>query len=181
MKSPRLLALTLLVLLFAGAPALAIAQGNGESSAITSSLSTLHKITTTNIMKTAEMLSDDLYAYRPTGDVRTAGEMLAHIANAQYLFCSAAAGVENPSQVNFEETATSKADIITALRGAFEYCDGVYSGMNDVSGAEMRSLFGRMELAASAVMAFNSAHNYEHYGNLVTYMRMNGIVPPSSM
>ncbi len=52
--------------------------------------------------------------------------------------------------------------------------------MTDASGAEIKNLFG-MEIAASAIMAFNSAHNYEHYGNLVTYMRIKGVVPPSSM
>ena len=51
--------------------------------------------------------------------------------------------------------------------------------MSDADGSEMRNLFGN-EMAASAVLAFGATHNYEHYGNLVTYMRLNGIVPPSS-
>ncbi len=181
MKSPRPLTFVMALLLFAGLPLVALAQyDSGPSAPVTTSLKGLHDITTTNIMKTAEMLDEDIFAYRPNEDVRTAGQILAHVANAQFLFCSAAAGAENPSQVNYEETAVTKADIIAALQAGFEYCNGVYSGMSDEAGAEMKSLFG-MTMAASGIMAFNSAHNYEHYGNLVTYMRMNGIVPPSSM
>jgi uncharacterized damage-inducible protein DinB len=143
------------------------------------SLQGLHQMTSANIVKTAEMLDDAMFAYRPTEDVRTAGQMLAHIANAQYFFCSTAAGTPSPNEVNIEETATTKADITAALKDAFAYCDGVYASMTDAQGAEARAMFGN-PMAASGVLAFNTTHNYEHYGNLVTYMRMNGIVPPSS-
>lgn len=177
MKPPFILLLALVLMM----PGLALAQSGDEpSTVVMKSMKGLHGITANNLMKTAEMLSDEMYAYRPTDDVRTAGQLLAHVANAQYMFCSIAAGEESPSKVNLEETATAKADIVAALKSASEYCAGVYDRMTDVQGAEMRSLFGRMEMAASAVLAFNSAHNYEHYGNLVTYMRINGIVPPSS-
>ena len=146
---------------------------------VTRSLEGLHKMTSANIVKTAEMLDDAMYAYRPTVDVRTAGQMLGHIANAQYFFCSTAAGTEGPNEVDIEETATTKAELVPALKDAFAYCDGVYAAMTDAQGAEARTMFGN-PMAASGVLAFNTTHNYEHYGNLVTYMRMNGIVPPSS-
>ena len=180
MKSLSPITLILSLVLFVGLPATTFAQSDTSSSSVTKSLTGLHNITTTNIMKTAEMLDEDLYAYRPAEGVRSTGEILAHIANAQFMFCSAAAGAESPSKVNYEETATTKADIIAALKAGFEYCDGVYGEMTDEAGAVVMPLFG-MEMAGSAILAFNSAHNYEHYGNLVTYMRMNGIVPPSSM
>lgn len=180
MKFPRLLAIPLALVLFAGAPRIILAQSDGGSSAVTGSLNGLHNITATNIMKTAEMLDEELYSYRPSEDVRTAGEILAHVANAQFLFCSVAAGTDNPSRINYEEAAMTKDEIIAALTAGFEYCGEVYGGMTDEEGAVIRDLFG-MQMAGSAIMAFNSAHNYEHYGNLVTYMRIKGIVPPSSM
>lgn len=164
------LALTLL------GPGTALAQENP----IVSSLQGLHDMTKGYIAQTAEMVSEDLYDFRPTEEVRTLGQILAHVANAQYLFCSAAAGEESPNSVNLEETLTTKAQIVAALDEAFAYCDGVYAGMTDAEGAVMRSFFGQ-ERAAAAVLSFNTTHNYEHYGNLVTYMRINGIVPPSSM
>lgn len=172
--------LVLFALLF-NLPALALAQDDDSmTEVVTSSLKGLHDITATNITKTADMLSEDLYAYQPTEEVRTAGQLLAHIANAQFLFCSAAAGEANPNEVNYEEEATTKETITAALKAGFEYCNGVYAGMTDAQGAEVRDFFGQ-KMAASGILAFNSAHNYEHYGNLVTYMRMNEIVPPSSM
>lgn len=183
--------LTLVLLLFMAAPAPAQstdpepaaeepAIAEPASTAIVSSLKALHQITVTYLTETAEMLDEDLYAFRPTEEVRTVGELLGHVADAQYLFCSAAAGEENAASSNVEESASSKEEIVAALNEAFAYCTGIYDGMTDAEGAEMRTIFGR-QMAASAILAFNSTHNYEHYGNLVTYMRINGIVPPSSM
>jgi uncharacterized damage-inducible protein DinB len=153
---------------------------NAQDQPVTSSLKGLHDITANNILKAAEMLDESIYSFKPTDDVRTAGQIMAHIANAQFAFCSSASGQQSPATENYEETATTKPQIIAALKKSFDYCAGVYGGMTDAAGAEIKDLFG-MKMAASAIMAFNSAHNYEHYGNLVTYMRIKGIVPPSSM
>ena len=95
--------------------------------------------------------------------------------------CSQAVGQDNPSQENFEETKTTKTDIQQALADAFAYCRGVYEHMSDETGAETIPFIGGQELARSAVLSFNSMHSYEHYGNLVTYMRLNGITPPTTM
>ena len=147
--------------------------------AVTTSLESLYGITKRFVSATAELVPENLYAFRPTEEVRTMGQILAHVANAQYLFCSAAAGETSPQQEDYEQTRTTKARIIDALNSAFAYCDGVYARTSDRSGATMRESFlGPM--TAAGLLAFNSAHNYEHYGNLVTYMRINGITPPSS-
>lgn len=146
---------------------------------VVTSLKGLHDVTTGYITSTAEVVPEDLYAFRPTEEVRTLGQILAHVANSQFMFCSAAAGEESPNTENFEETRTTKEQIMAALEEGFAYCDGVYGKMSDEGGTAMRTFFGQ-QMAASGVLAFNSAHNYEHYGNLVTYMRINGIVPPSS-
>ena len=144
---------------------------------VISSLQGLYDITKNNIVATAEILDERLYAYQPSEDVRTAGQILAHIANAQFMFCSSAAGQSSPNSENFEQTATTKAQITAALERGFEYCDGVFANATDP--ARSVTFFGNPNTVAG-VLAFNSAHNYEHYGNLVTYMRLNGIVPPSS-
>lgn len=171
-KRATMAALALLLTL----PLSAVAQSPGP---VIGSLKGLHDVTRQNIMATAETVSEDLYSYRPTEEVRTLGQILAHVANAQFLFCSGAAGEESPATENFEETRTTKAQIMEALKEGFDYCEKVYGSMSDADGAKMMEFFGQ-QMAASAVLAFNSAHNYEHYGNLVTYMRINGIVPPSS-
>ena len=142
------------------------------------SLKDLFDVTKRNVIATAEMLDTNMYQFRPTDQVRSTGEILAHIADWQYVFCSAAAGEENPRPEDFEETRTTKARIIDALEMGLAYCESVYERATDVGAP--RTLFGRPNTLGGA-LAFNSAHNYEHYGNLVTYMRLNGIVPPSSM
>lgn len=143
------------------------------------SLKRLFDVTKQHILATADILDEELYAFRPTDDVRTAGQLLAHVANAQFIFCSSAAGEASPNSENFEETRTTKADIEAALEQAFDYCDRVYANTGDADLERTVTFFGGPNTTAG-VLAFNSAHNYEHYGNLVTYMRINGIVPPSS-
>ncbi|MGB1840071.1 MAG: DinB family protein [Longimicrobiales bacterium] len=151
---------------------------SGQS--VAESLAGLYNVTKTNVVASAEMLDEALYSFRPTDEVRSMGELFSHIANAQYSFCSAAAGEQSPATENFEQTRTSKAQILEALEMGFSYCDGVYANMTDEAGARTVNFFTGPN-TAFGVLAFNAAHNYEHYGNLVTYMRLNGITPPSSM
>jgi len=100
------------------------------------------------------------------------------VADAQYLFCSIALGEKNPS-LKIEQTKASKADLIAALNTAFAYCDKAYDGLTDASATQMIKLFGNDAPKLSA-LTVNNMHDMEHYGNLVTYMRLKGIVPPSS-
>ena len=147
---------------------------------VTSTLEGLFDRTKSYIMASAQMLDEDMYAFRPVVEVRSLGEIFAHIAGAQYSFCSAASGESSPNSENFEETRNTKAQILDALEGGFAYCDRVFSQTTDGDGAKSVSFFTGPN-TVFGVLAFNSAHNYEHYGNLVTYMRLNGITPPSSM
>jgi uncharacterized damage-inducible protein DinB len=110
--------------------------------------------------------------------VRSYGQIVGHVADAQYLFCSIALGEKNPG-LKIEQTKTSKADLVAALKDAFAYCDKAYNGMTDVSASEMVKLFG-MDVPRLGVLMGNFGHSMEHYGNLVTYMRLKNIVPPSS-
>ncbi len=143
------------------------------------SLKGVFDITKTNIMATAEILDDEMYAFRPTDEVRTAGQILAHIADGQFSFCGSAAGEPGAAPENFEQTRTRKAEIIDALEQGFAYCERVFARTTD-AGAAAAASFSPTVNTVGGILAFNSAHNYEHYGNLVTYMRINGIVPPSS-
>ncbi|GIU74751.1 MAG: hypothetical protein KatS3mg004_1838 [Bryobacteraceae bacterium] len=138
----------------------------------------LHDMVKNNILRSAEKMPEENYAFRPTPEVRSFGQLLGHIADAQYLFCSAVLGKPTPAP-GVEKTKTSKADLIAALKEAFAYCDSAYAGMTDAKLAETVKFFGR-EQARATVLSFNTAHNNEHYGNIVTYLRMKGIVPPSS-
>jgi uncharacterized damage-inducible protein DinB len=131
-----------------------------------------------NITKTAEKVSEDLYAFKPTPEVRSLGQIIGHIADANYMFCSTASGTKGPDG-SIEKTKTSKADLQKALADSFAFCDTAFSGMTDAKAGESVNLFGMPQTRLS-VLGFNTAHEFEHYGNLVTYMRLKSIVPPSS-
>jgi uncharacterized damage-inducible protein DinB len=130
-----------------------------------------------NVLRTAEKVPEDLYSFRPTPEVRTLGQLIAHEADGQYEFCGTAGA--KPVQKDVEKNVKGKTALIAALKESFAYCDAVYAKMTDADAATMVDLFGQ-KVTKIGVMDFNTAHTNEHYGNLVTYMRLKGIVPPSS-
>lgn len=130
------------------------------------------------LLRSAEKMPEENYSFKPVDSVRTYGQLIGHLADGQYEFCSPALGEKNP-EPNIEKTKTSKADLIAALKTAFAYCDKAYDGMTDATGSQMVKLFGN-DAPKLGALEFNNVHNWEHYGNLVTYMRIKNIVPPSS-
>ncbi|MGO9257688.1 MAG: DinB family protein [Bryobacteraceae bacterium] len=138
----------------------------------------IYAIAKTDILGSVDKIPDDLWSFQPTKDVRTVGQLFAHIADAQYEFCGVAAEGKSVAK-NIEKTFTTKAEIVPALKEAFAYCDAAYAKMTDTTAAELEG-FGGMRITKLGAMDFNTAHTMEHYGNLVTYMRIKGIVPPSS-
>ena len=136
-----------------------------------------------NVIKAAEKMPAEDYSFRPTPDIRSYAELIAHIADANYLFCSASLVEKNPG-LKIEEgvkkdPAKPKAAIVEALTASFAYCDKAYAAMTDQNAAEPVKFFGQ-DRARSGVLSFNTAHTFEHYGNIVTYLRLKKIVPPSS-
>lgn len=134
-------------------------------------------VTKGNVLKSAEKMPEEHYAFKPSPDVRSFGQVIGHVADAMAMFCSASVGEKK--QLGAEKGKTSKADLVAAMNEAISYCDGVYNKMDDKSGAEGMKFFGR-DMTKLGVLQFNNIHVYEHYGNLVTYMRIKGVVPPSS-
>jgi uncharacterized damage-inducible protein DinB len=132
----------------------------------------------TILVSSAEKMPEENYNFKPTESVRSYGQIVGHLADAQYNFCSMALGENNPG-LKIEETKTTKADLVAALKGALTYCDKAYDGMTDASGTQTVKLFG-MDMPKFGVLNINNAHDMEHYGNLVTYMRLKNIVPPTS-
>lgn len=130
------------------------------------------------LIRSAEKMPEENYSFKPVDSVRSYGQIVGHLADGQYLFCSAALGEKNPD-LKIEQTKTSKADLIAALKTAFAYCDKVYDAMTDASGSQTVKLFGT-DTPKLGALNFNNVHNMEHYGNLVTYMRIKNIVPPTS-
>jgi uncharacterized damage-inducible protein DinB len=135
-----------------------------------------------NFRRSADVMPEAKYNFKPVDSVRTFGAILAHVAGASYEFCAAAKG-EKPAHAEdeFEKSAKTKAEIVKALDGAIAYCDEVYTTLSDAKAAQIvAGAFGGPQGARAANLIGNTNHFNEHYGNLVTYLRINGLVPPSS-
>ena len=151
------------------------------STAVTTSLKFLHDMVKNNITKSLEQIPENRLAFQPTKEVRTMGQLFGHIADGNYLFCSAASGEAAPSS-SVEKTMTSKADLTKALAESYAFCDRAFAALNDATGAAEATIvpINNMKTTKFGALSFNTTHDNEHYGNLVTYMRMNKMVPPSS-
>ncbi len=182
----------LLVIVIGGAalamliPAPALAQG-ADPRFFTSGVERQFKDIQALILKTAEKVGEDLYSFKPTPDVRSLGGVLGHVADGNNLLCRIASGeavdfekiAKGVTPVQVHEKKTSKAEIIAALNESRAYCESVFAKLTDTAAQENVSWFtGKMPKLM--MLTFVTSHSWEHYGNLVTYMRLKGIVPPSS-
>ncbi len=160
----------------------ASAQPAASANPISSGVRTAWEGAKRNLTRSAELMPERDYGFRPVDTVRTFGQILAHVAGANYVFCSAAKGEKSPhAEAAFEKTATTRAQIIKALNDSIAYCDGAYAALDDRRAAETVELpFGMGKGARALPLMLNTGHHQEHYGNLVTYFRVKGLVPPSS-
>jgi uncharacterized damage-inducible protein DinB len=135
-----------------------------------------------NLKESADQMPEPDYAFKPTEQVRTFGQILAHVAGANYVFCSAARGEKSPFEEDqFEKNAKTKPEIVKALTESLAYCDAAYVKLTDKTAAETVAMpFSMGSQARASALILNAGHLQEHYGNLVTYFRIKGMVPPSS-
>ena len=143
------------------------------SNPLTTTLSIFRSNMQDKIMKSADTMPESKYSYRPTKDVRSFAEILNHVADISYTLCSNVKGEANPA------TATakgSKTEIMAYLKGSFDYCDGVYSGFTDAHLNAPADFFG-VKTNKMFILTQVGNHDALHYGNLVTYLRINGLEP----
>ncbi len=161
----------MLLMIFAGAASLN-AQSNPISADAKQGYTSIKNI----LLKSADKMPEENYTFRTTPQVRTYGEMIAHIADTQVFLCAMVKGEQKKGTAAGK---TSKADLSAALKASFDYCDGVYDSLTDPAGAATVKMFGR-DTSKIGVLNANTAHDNEMYGQMVAYMRIKGIVPPSS-
>lgn len=181
------ISLSTLLICLLGLPALAqTSQPASSQNALATWLRNAYAGRRDDLIKSAENVPDDLYNLRPgpQKEVRTYGQIFGHLANFNYLWCSQFKQERNPNEGKDLEKLEVKAKLVKALKDAFTYCDSAYAGLTDASGLEVIRIAqedGRQaQLPRMSLLILNHTHNNEHYGNLVTYMRMKSIVPPSS-
>ena len=127
----------------------------------------------------AEQVSDSSYAFRPVPTVRTFGQVVAHIAGSQDMFCAQALGEQAHASDEIERTITDKAALVAALEASTAHCRKAYA-MTDADAMKRTVKTFAGERSALWALLYSTVHDNEHYGNIVTYMRMLGMVPPSS-
>jgi len=167
----------ILVALAAASPALAQGTAAAAAPGMVDTMRMSFEYAKGFIVSSAEQMPEANYSYKATPAVRSFGQIVAHVADANNGICSAVLGEANPAP-NIEKGKTAKADIVAALKASYEYCGKAYKLADADTGAKL-TLFGHEMTRAYALM-INTTHNWEHYGNMVTYLRLNGQVPPSS-
>ena len=135
-----------------------------------------------NLAEAAAAMPAGDYAFKPTPDVRSFGELIGHVANANFFFCSQATGEKSPATSNYEKTA-DQAVLVKALNDSLAYCDATYAATTDANFNQAIKTpvpGGVRDATRGGVLVFNTAHNNEHYGNIIVYLRLKGHVPPST-
>jgi uncharacterized damage-inducible protein DinB len=145
----------------------------GAPNPLTATLSIFRSNMQDKIMKAAVAMPESKYSYRPTKDVRSFGEIVTHLADISYTLCSNAKGAANPATPT---TKVSKTEIVAYLKGSFDYCDGAFSGFTDAHLNDPADFFG-FKTNKMFLLTQVGNHDALHYGNLVTYLRINGLVP----
>ena len=129
-----------------------------------------------NWLKTAEKMPEENYNFKPTPDVQSFAERVAHMAG-QAAGCSRIKGEAKPNPATGK---TSKADLVAALKASFDECDAAWESMNDTTAVEMMAGRGGAMTPKIATLIGNNVHLNEVYGATAVYLRLKGIVPPSS-
>ena len=128
------------------------------------------------LLAEADRMSDADYAFKATPEVGTFASRVAHVADAQIMICSAVKGESKKADLAGK---TSKADIVAALKASFDYCDGVYNSFTDAHATDPVTIFGEHQTKLSALWG-NLGHDEEMYGYMAVYLRLKGLVPPTS-
>lgn len=128
------------------------------------------------VIAEADHMPDADYSFKATPDVGTFGSRVAHVADAQMMICGA---IKGEAQKPGAASKTSKADLVSALKASFDYCDGLYDTMTDTMATQPVKVFGHSETKLTALWG-NVAHDAEMYGYMAVYLRLKGLTPPSS-
>jgi DinB superfamily len=123
-----------------------------------------------NLMKAAGRMPEENYSFRSVPQVRTFGEMIAHVADGQLLMCQVVTGEKTTANAKFPPPKTSKADLVAALKASFDYCDPVYAKMTDAAAAAKVKWF-RWDMSKLGLLNWNIAHDNEMYGIIGAFLR----------
>lgn len=166
-----------LTLLLTGAYSLpAAAQGMPLPPGIAAEIKQVYTSVKTNILAAADAMPESNYDFRPAPEEMTFGGWIAHVADAQVGICSTLNGQTRKGDAASKK---GKTDLVAALKASFEECDKAYNALTDSNATELVA-YGRGQNSRGGRLAYNTAHDQECYGSMAVYMRVKGIVPPST-
>lgn len=176
-----LISLTLAVLWISltGTTSRAQTPAPGEQVGFASGLQRSYAGIKRNLTEAAAKMPASDYDHTPSPEIRTYAGQLGHVAFWNYEFCSTARGEPNPNQEDFENTRTTKADVVDALAESFAYCDPVFAEATDASALQLVPR-GQNEVARGSMLVSVIRHGNEEYGIITVYLRTNNLVPPST-
>jgi uncharacterized damage-inducible protein DinB len=163
-------------MLAAAFTASAFAQGMGMPAGIAAETKAVYTSVKTNLIAAAQAMPESDYGFAPVPAEMTFGQWVAHVAVAQIGICSALNGQPKSSDA---ASKTSKADLVAALQASFDECDKAYNALTDANATELVA-YGRGQNSRGGRLAYNSAHDNECYGSMAVYLRLKGVVPPST-
>ena len=153
-------------------------------------MQSLSKVIEKEIISAVDAMPADKFGFAPTDGefkgVRTFGQMVKHVSATNHILAAAALGEEPPADAGDEtgpESVRTKTEILTYLKGSFVHLDKAIEAIGQTSvpvNASPISPLKRGEVTRSALIAESWLHAYDHYGQMVEYLRMNGVVPPGS-
>jgi uncharacterized damage-inducible protein DinB len=155
------------------------------SPSMASSAKTMFATIRRDLAEAVDAMPAEDFGFKPTPEVRSFAQLVGHVVNANFFFCSQAKGAAMPATTNFERVA-DKAALIKGLNEALAYCDDVYDSTSDSNFNQAVTMTGfpgmnpKTPTNRGLVLIFNTTHDNEHYGNIVVYLRLKGKVPPST-
>ena len=151
-------------------------QSDGD--ALTPEVKALHDAAKVDVIASAEKMPAEYFDFQPTPEVRSFGQIVGHIATTLYDYCSAVGASGNPNTGLIEENVSGKADLVNALKAAYDYCEEALAPLTDVTGMEKVTAW--REGTRFGFLALEIAHTNLHYGNMTTYMRLKESIPSST-
>lgn len=146
------------------------------------------KVIESEFIPATEAMPEDKYGFAPTNGefkgVRTFAQQVKHVAAVNYMVAAAILGEKPPLELGGEngpDSMKSKADIVKFAKDSFAYAHKAVATITaENATGEVNSPFGNGKATRAGLANVFSWHGFDHYGQMVEYLRMNGIVPPAS-
>jgi hypothetical protein len=156
-----------------------MAQAQGASNPLSSTVRKILNDNAKNLVASAEEMPADKYGYQPTPEIRTFGQVVAHIAMVNNGLCSKLFTPAAPMPEKISDT-DSKEKLVDGLKASMDYCDQAFSKLTDANLSEMIPSFGGRQMTRLGVALIVTNDLIDHYAGIAIYLRLNKLLPPTA-